>query len=343
MNASLAKYNASSNLELYRTYMRMVEVADMIWIYVPPLILILGTFGNGMSIAILSKMNRRGESTVTTYLIALAVSDLLLLYFGLLRLWLYFEFGFDFMSVSSFVCKLCKWVVYMSGAMSAWFLVAVTLQRTVSVVWPHRMNAVCTPRTSRRLVAAIAMFLMAVHLHVLYGVEVVPLEEIGNNSSYWCHIENKNYLNFFSKVWSWVDLMIFSLTPFAILLVSNAILLKTVVMSARRALQTLTVRDTKQISEREKKASSMTVTLITISFTFFLLTGPFCIYLLIKPYILLNDISDLREKGIREVVLVSINMLWYSNSAINFYLYCLTGSRFRLEFKNIFTCRNHTK
>ncbi|XP_025080389.1 probable G-protein coupled receptor 139 [Pomacea canaliculata] len=342
MNTSLTRYNTSFDLELYRTYMRMVEAADMIWIYVPPLILILGTFGNGMSIAILSKMNRRGESTVTTYLIALAVSDLLLLYFGLLRLWLYFEFGFDFMSVSSFVCKLCKWVVYMSGAMSAWFLVAVTLQRTVSVVWPHRMNAVCTPRTSRRLVAGIAMFLMAVHLHVLYGVEVVGFED-GNATIYQCHIADEGYLNFFSKIWSWVDLMIFSLTPFAILLVSNAILLKTVVTSARRALQTLTVRDTKQISEREKKASSMTVTLITISFTFFLLTGPFCIYLLIKPYVLLNRSTDLREKGIQEVVLVSINMLWYSNSAVNFYLYCLTGSRFRLEFKNIFTCSNHKK
>ena len=34
-------------------------------------------------------------------------------------------------------------------------------------------------------------------------------------------------------------------------------------------------------------------------------------------------------------VYVLFQLLWCSNSSVNFYLYCLTGSRFRDEFKNI--------
>ena len=66
------------------------QVAVTLWKVCPPVILLLGTFGNCMTLVILRTMPRRGSSgSMSLFFVALAVSDLVLLYTGLLRQWLY--------------------------------------------------------------------------------------------------------------------------------------------------------------------------------------------------------------------------------------------------------------
>lgn len=60
------------------------KAARLAWTVIPPIILILGTFGNTMSIAVHHRLSRKRQSGISVYLVALAVSDLLLLYSGLL-------------------------------------------------------------------------------------------------------------------------------------------------------------------------------------------------------------------------------------------------------------------
>ena len=35
--------------------------------------------------------------------------------------------------------------------------------------------------------------------------------------------------------------------------------------------------------------------------------------------------------------------MWYSNSAVNFYLYCLTGTKFRADTRKMLTCFKQQK
>ncbi|PVD36107.1 hypothetical protein C0Q70_03080 [Pomacea canaliculata] len=97
------------------------------------------------------------------------------------------------------------------------------------------------------------------------------------------------------QIWSFVDFLVFSLVPFIILLVSNIVLLRTVMTSVRELRRRLDLGDTQQMTSRKKAASSMTTTLLALSFTFLILTGPICVYLLLTPYVF-DDIDKNYEK-----------------------------------------------
>ena len=74
-----------------------------------------------------------------------------------------------------------------------------------------------------------------------------------------------------------------------------------------------------------KSATRGTTMLLTISFTFIVLTG---------PIVLLNSIWP--EENYPYLSLEISIILEYLNHAINGFLYCLSGSRFRNELKKLF-------
>ena len=111
----------------------------------PPIILLFGKFGNVMIIVIHS---RQGAvmSALSVYFIALAVSDLTLLYVNVFISWVYYFFKINLGILHGVVCKLYIWITYVAGILSAWILVAMTVQRAICVIWPHRANVLCPAR-----------------------------------------------------------------------------------------------------------------------------------------------------------------------------------------------------
>ena len=75
--------------------------------------------------------------------------------------------------------------------------------------------------------------------------------------------------------------------------------------------------------------ANITVMLLAVSFTFLLLTSPVVIVLLYEGYYLLP--SSNVEKARSHLVHAVVDNLMYTNHAINFLLYCLSGRRFRRE------------
>ena len=174
--------------------------------------------------------------------------------------------------------------------------------------------------------------------HFLYGAALAP--RYSNATRLFCFVpilasEYNLFLNF---IWSWIDTLAFSLLPFAILIGSNSVLIWNVSDSVRRARATLAAGQSDQLRSRTKKVSSLTVTLTVVSVVFFLLTGPMSLYLIISPLVIKNTRQN--EKGFRitELIYWVLTLLWYSNSAVNFYLYCLTGTRIRADARKMLTC-----
>lgn len=310
-------------------------VAILIWRICPPVILLFGIFGNTMTILVMRRLHGTG-STMNVFFQALAVSDLTLLCVDTLPKWLSNVFGTtaleDFHSIT---CKLYKMVIYAAGVLSPWLLVALTVQRAASVLWPHRVNAVWTKRKSRNLVIAMVVSITLFHSHYLYGFDIT--EHCKNNIVLCCPGESDWYHWFHIIVWPWVDLLEFSLLPFALLVVSNTVLVWRVLASLREARSTLAVVQSGASSSRDKKVSSLTLTLVTLSVSFLILTTPISLYLITRPYLLTpaTFMKDMPLTAAFDVFWAAGNIMWYTNSAVNFYLYCLTGTKFRAEFKAI--------
>nr|KAG5693420.1 hypothetical protein BaRGS_009893 [Batillaria attramentaria] len=300
------------------------DAANLSWKIGSPIILTVGTIGNTMSILILRKMAAEA-STFPLLLTALAVADLGLLYVGLLPYWVSLQFGFSLLNYSEVSCKLLAWFYYSLGLMSAWFLVAITVHRVVVVIWPHRARATCTRRQTNVTIVTLTFMCFAATSPLVSGLTLGTDETLCTFSP--------DFTDNFLHIWVWYDFLLASGIPLFLIVVSNVILTWTASRSVRLARKMLTANQGQgqQAAAREKKISSMTLTLIVVSAFFAVLTAPICVITFISVYWGGAAITDhlLFAKSIA-------NQLWYINSSINFFLYILTGTRFRAEMTRLF-------
>ena len=322
------------------------QASVAVWKYYPPVLFALGTFGNVMAMLVLRRLNMTTRrSAMPVYLTALAMSDTCLLYTGLLRHWLLHVFQLDVRVLHPVVCKVHTWLVYSLIILSAWLLSFMTMDRAVSVWRPHHVSLWCTRTKAVSVVISIAVVSLLINCHLLYGVDIVVRMEddygFGNGTARsHCDVHNDGYLAFFDLVWSWVDLTLASLLPFALLLLGNCLILWKVTLSVRAA-RYLGSTNPNDVSQRQRKTSSMTVTLVALSIIFFLTTSPICVFNVIEHYVSNGVETDVRTDARLSLTWAVVNMLMYTNSAINFYLYCLSGAKFRQELKG-YLCRFDT-
>lgn len=301
-----------------------------------PVLLIFGTFGNIMTIIVFRRL--KDYSGMSTYYIALAMADMGMLYFGwTTRYWLQHQFHFFTTCLHTITCKVVTAADYTSSALSSWYLVAMTIQRAMSVVWPHRVNVLCTRKASCATTAVITVVIVVSYSHILYGYSM-QAPNCQNSSCAICHCQtfSTNYYFFERYFLPWIDLILACLAPFALLLVSNTVLVRAVLTSARNARLRLAGGQSMHVTARETKASSLSMMLIVLSVTFFILTGPLRVYMLLYPYV-----TFIKENTPTDLTFSVLYIQCAANNAVNFYLYCLTGAKFRHELANLFRVLFH--
>ena len=291
------------------------------------LILLFGTFGNVMTVIILRRL-RSGWSAMNVYLTALALSDTAMLYSGTLLMWSRKVLDYDIFASHVVVCKLGIWVMNTAAALSAWLLVALTAQRAASVVWPHRVNVMCTRHKSVIVIVVINVVCGLLYSHTAYGYDMVKFD---NGTRERCTFSSVDYQEFYVSIWVRIDIFIFCVLPSVSLIVSNAVLGWKLAAAVKQAKEKLSNSGGDRKNSREKKASSVTVTIFIVSTAFVFATAPLATYNTFFFDYALRDV----DYFLYDVFF----MFGTANFAWNFYLYCLTGSRFREEFKNISGCR----
>ena len=287
------------------------------------LILLFGTFGNVMTVIILRRL-RSGWSAMNVYLTALALSDTAMLYSGTLPMWARKVLDYDIYASHVVVCKLGICIMTTTATLSSWLLVALTAQRAASVVWPHRVNVICTRHKSVVTIVVIAAACSLLQTHTLYGFDLVKFT---NGTTERCTFGSADYQRFWVSVWVMVSLLVYSLLPSMCLVVGNAVLGWKLTVAIKEARAKFSSRREDRKDSREKKASSVTVTIIIVSGAFVLITVPLTTY---------NTFFHVYASSAIDYFLYDLFFVFgMSNFAWNFYLYCLTGSKFREEFKKI--------
>ncbi|XP_076464239.1 uncharacterized protein LOC143296278 [Babylonia areolata] len=274
-----------------------------------------------------------GGAGVSVFFSALAVSDLVVLYTAVLQHWVLSLWGLDFRHLNDVMCRVHLFLVYLSPMTSSWFLVAMTMQRVASVLWPHRVALLCTRRKSQIMVLLIVATATALNAHFLVTFTLYNYSD-PSTADCW-YVDNAHLEHYDTFVYPWLDLVFTSLLPSLLLLLGNSALAASLYRSVRQARQMSSRADTTTTTTRKKAASSLTVTLMCVSVTFLCLTLPVCVFLITEKYL---DESDAYYKAWLELVWVVVNFLWYWNSAINFYLYCLTGTKFRAQCRRLLLC-----
>ena len=90
------------------------------------------------------------------------------------------------------------------------------------------------------------------------------------------------------------------------------------------------------------KVASTTVMLIVISILFLIFSIPIDIYFIGYAYGAFSDVTP-EENAIRWLFYALVTLMYYTNNAINFFMYFASGRKFRDAFLNTFFCVQPTK
>ncbi|XP_023222118.1 allatostatin-A receptor-like [Centruroides sculpturatus] len=172
---------------------------------------IVGVTGNSIVIATWTGM-RPSRSYTCTFLVSLAVSDLLLLliYFPLETIE-YFVITWD---TDGGICKVSSYFEMLSSMAAVLNLTAVSFERFIVIIFPMRARRLCTLSTCRKGLFIVWLLAVLFSIPVLLTKKIYPITYYNNYTSitaYYC-FDSDDYLAFCVAVYQLVS--IFALPAF---------------------------------------------------------------------------------------------------------------------------------
>ena len=294
------------------------------------LIVVVGTTGNALTLHVMTSRQFQ-KSSFTVYLISLAFVDIIVLWVWPFKYWL---FGIDIEGWNTVVCKLITLVTYCGRYTTSWLVVALTVERFFCTYFPIKMKTICCTKTGFIVVSVLLFVLVLINSHILYGFSSV--EAYGNETI--CGIEDGGYETFFNSYFSWIDNIVLFLLP-AVLIISCNVATVTRLMRTGENLNS-NVTET----NKARKRQAMIITLI-VSTAFVLLVGPLGVYVVLWPFVFSESADLYRDQfGSKEdmIVYTVVSTLEQVNHCINFFMYFLSGPRFRRDLK-VAVCGSRTQ
>ena len=296
-------------------------ITERIWRNCPPVLFFIGTIGNVLSGVVMMRRSLR-TSITSFFLVTLAVVDTFMLWNGLIRQYLRYAHSIFVRSHSLAACRLHIFLTYWGGQFAAWILVCMTMERFFAIFSPHKSKQYVSKLSCGIVVSVIGVLLAGLNAH-FFKTHLLVLYY----GKYYC-ITDAQYYEFMQKIWTWIDFAFFSFIPFGILVIANAGII------LRIAHSNYVRKHNMKQSSGGVKMTSMTAILLTVSLIFLLTTAPISIYLLIQENVKQSPTQE--EAALTSLwwaIVVNVN---YINHSCNFFLYCISGPRFRRELRGMF-------
>lgn len=284
-----------------------------VWVSVGWTIIACGTAGHLMTMVVLLSSRRMRSQPLAVHLVALSLAGLASLYFGLLREVVHAQstdangLGIDLRrETSELGCKFHVMFTYVSLQLYSWLQATIAVDRLVSICWPIAYRKACTHRAN-----AVAD---GIQLAVLVGCSGFVAHVNGSDGSNTCQVLDDHLF----KVWEYVDLVVFSALPAAVMLPSNVATL----MLIRTRLQT---------KLHVQRSWPVTAMLLTINAVFIVTTLPISVAHFAYAATSVQTGMWLRA---------AFSLFQYAGSASSFLFYCVAGSNFRKAIADVFSCKD---
>jgi hypothetical protein len=175
-----------------------------------PIIVLLGTLGNGFSFAVLVRKGMR-STPMYFYLTILTVVDTVVLYCNAFKAWIRLLTKFEVLHVSNVGCKLITFVFLTSCYLSAWLIVMVTVDRFIAVWFPIRGYLWLRIRRARMVTGWLTAVVAVYNAHVFWTFSL----HLSDDTLH-CDYRDDNF--FMNHVFETLKLFSYCVIPFAIVL-----------------------------------------------------------------------------------------------------------------------------
>lgn len=173
----------------------------------------------------------------------------------------------------------------------------------------------------------------ASHACVMYRAKEVggyrEIEQSGNAKVVGPSCFSLAEISTYTIIYSWLTIFLNSVVPFASLLCLNVL----IIASVRRSISSQGKTQDERSTPRDKQLS---VLLLMVSFTFLALTLP--IYMRNIAYQYIDQTVSEKALSRYYIYFHVTTKLFFTNNAVNFFLYCMGGSKFRRDLKRLCRC-----
>ncbi len=299
----------------YQTGENQTSLADEVIFYYKLLVCIVGLFGNLMNIVVIQYTKVPKTTRITISILAISDFSFIVLLSPSIIYPKFFKMSY--FDLTDITCQLSTFATLFFAFVSGLMVAVLTVERVIAVTFP--LHA--------KLLLSVKRLLFGLFLFILVGLAIsiyISSQYVVENF----YDENNNLLysscqNFELGDWmQYFGVLITMVIPPCIVVLGNIIIIATIVIK-KKQISTMTSSSGYQAGEIR-----LVITTISISVSFIILSSPLTLY-----YTLGKEIFG------PEIILdwtnpyyLSCNALFYTNFAINFFLYIAFTSSFRTEF-----------
>ncbi|XP_072416380.1 probable G-protein coupled receptor 139 [Chiloscyllium punctatum] len=293
-----------------------------------PVLAAVGVPANLVAIIILSRRRCGLSLCITYYLLAIAVTDALVIIAAVIlnRIGgIYFRY-----SVLSTTpgCTVSSVLVYTTRDGSVWLTVAFTIDRFVAISCHSLKTIYCTEKTA--LLVILVVCAMSCLKNVPFFFTYQPLY-ILEGVPWFCNIIAPFYTSPFWQAYLWLDRILTPFLPFFLIMLLNALTIRHILV-ASRARKRLCSGEKRGDSEMANRKKSI-VLLFAISFSFMLLWVTyvahfFYVQITGEAYFTGLDFNDPQY-----IFQETTNMLQLLSSCTNIFIYAVIQTKFREDLK----------
>ncbi|CAH8874381.1 unnamed protein product [Trichobilharzia szidati] len=236
------------------------DLSNILWIYLPPIIFILGSLGNVLSFVILRHPST-GSVTTFVYLIARSIVDEMVLIVGLLRRWIDKLSDSELANTSNFICKMVHFWGTSSSLLSVWLTVTLTAERALVVSFPLHVSRMISYSRVRNVIIIMSIICIALSSHFFFTAGIISnctldypptLSSTWNRRNQMTYTNETSSLHFFNSpnkclnhcaflpnyeamnwYWSTFDAIAYSYLPFCLIFGFNFVILKSVYRASK--------------------------------------------------------------------------------------------------------------
>ena len=228
------------------------------------------------------------------------------------------------------LCGLDNTILFAASMCSTLFIVSMTFERFYSIIRPHRAASFNTVKRAKITIFCIVIF------STLYNVPHTPITLRVDTLC----VPYGNALEHVSgQIYYYLSLVISFFLPFVLLLVMNCFIINTL----RKRSDIVVARSDSQGNKSKGQGQKMKnserqifITLLFVTFAFLILNIPAYAFFL---YVMVYDYEQSPKSFAAYTLFESIGRnLYFTKYAINFFLYVISGKKFRVDLMRLFRC-----
>ncbi|VDH93284.1 G protein-coupled receptor 139 [Mytilus galloprovincialis] len=281
--------------------------------YVPPVLIILGTFGNVCTLLVMRTRPFR-HYPIGFYISAYALTSLLTLYLFLGSEWVALvaeKPSID--SQADWICRLWQFVSRVVTYSSIWFVVSMTIDRYITIWHRKKSSKICTLFMAKFATISIFIGLIVVSVHAMWTYELM-------DGCFFFHNDDDLHV----VIWPWMSASCYSFIPLALIITFDILI-----------FMGLGIRNVPDETDNEMTPMVLThATLVLSMFYFLLVLPPTVINIVDQTY----PPSWLQQPHFRlqlaKARVIGHYMAW-TNTVIVFYICILFSQTFRKQANNM--------